>query len=286
MPQIRVTMVSSETIDLFRDSLYAKGRGDKTVKAYTSDMKMLLLDTEREQLSQKAFEPVALRWLTSNRKIVAPRTTARRLTSLRSFARWARWRTPDLEDYSAPDAGKTTPHPIPEGMDGVHRLVESARDHRQRALVVLCGMVGLRISEALAVRKSDFNWIDQTITIVGKGEKTATLPVSDVAWELLSTCIIQSFIEGRGTVVDMGDRFARQVVTDLGVKAGLQRRISSHDLRATFATAVYDKTKDIRVTQELLRHSSVETTQIYTAVELAKMRAAVDQATPDERNAS
>lgn len=276
MPQIRVTMVSSETIDLYRDSLSAKGRGDRTVRAYSSDVRMFLLEMGKEQVQEKSFEALALKWLTQYRKIVAPRTTARRLTSLRSFARWAKWRTPDLEDYNAPSAGKTVPHPIPEGMDGVRRLIAVARDDRQKALIALCGMIGLRVSEALAVKASDVDRFEQMLTVVGKGEKTARLPISDEAWEILCPALVQSFLDGRKTIVDMGDRYARQVITDLGLKAGLRRAISSHDLRATFATAVFDNTKDIRVTQELLRHTSVETTQIYTGVELAKMRAAVN----------
>src|SRR6478752_701308 len=99
-----------------------------------------------------------------------------------------------------------------------------------------------------------------TVTIKGKGEKIRVVPVSDEAWNVIASRVTNSFCTGDAPVVGLKDRFARRGIKDLGKRAGLQRDISSHDLRATFATAVYDKTKDIRLAQYLLGHFSVETT--------------------------
>jgi site-specific recombinase XerD len=77
-------------------------------------------------------------------------------------------------------------------------------------------------------------------------------------------------------VVGLKDRFARRVITELGVRAKLERHTSSHDLRATFATAVYDHTLDQRVVQELLGHSSGTTTEIYIGRSNDQMRKAVE----------
>lgn len=269
-----VTTLTQESIDKFRSSLYAQGRSEKTAKGYASDLQMMLLEIEEPSISMEEFEETAMNWLTANRRRIAPKTTGRRLTSLRAFAEWAGWGKV-LEKYRAPIPPKANPHPLPEGIEGVRRLLRATSNERQRALIALCGLCGLRIAEALACRASWFDVESMVITVVGKGEKTRRVPISPEAWDVLHKPVIRAFVNGDAEVVGLKDRFARRIITDLGVKASLRRRISSQDLRATFATAVYDKTLNIRLAQELLGHSSVETTQIYTGVKEAAMREAV-----------
>ena len=83
-------------------------------------------------------------------------------------------------------------------------------------------------------------------------------------------------MQGDGYLVHYEDRSARKCITSLGRKAGLSRAISSHDLRATFATILNDRNVNIRVIQELLGHSSVATTEIYTGVGMQALADAVD----------
>lgn len=181
-----------------------------------------------------------------------------------------------LDDYSAPFVPKGIPHPIPEGIEGVYKLINTARQENRKALIALCGLCGCRIGEALAVTPEDFDLDEMTLRIRGKGDKTRYVPISAGAWETLQRPVTRSFCNGGGSVVGLKDRFARRVITMLGQQAGLRREIRSHDLRATFGTAVYDKTKDIRVVQELLGHASVETTELYTGITEASKRNAVD----------
>lgn len=168
------------------------------------------------------------------------------------------------------------PHPIPEGMDGVRRMIEAGQSVKQRAVVAFGGFVGCRIAETLAVRPCDFDFGEMTLLIRGKGDKSRVVPVSDEAWSIIQRPVLDMAVRDMsGTVIDYRDRAARKVVTDLGVRAGLTRSVSTHDLRATFATAVYDKTKDIRVVQELLGHASSQTSELYTGVNISNMRSAV-----------
>jgi site-specific recombinase XerD len=179
-------------------------------------------------------------------------------------------------EYSAPVPAKGVPHPLPEGIEGVYRLIDITHNVRQKALIALCGLCGCRVAEALAVKPSDFNLHDMTLTIRGKGDKTRIVPVSPRAWEILQIPVTRAFVDGDIPVIGLKDRFARRVISDLGVKAKLKRHISSHDLRATFATEVWDRTLDLRVVQELLGHASSNTTELYTAVRQDKMREAVN----------
>lgn len=275
MQQVKVTTLTSDHIVKFQSSLSARGRSDQTVKCYASDLRMMLTELETPEISMEEFEDTAMEWLQEHRREVAPKTTSRRLTSLRAFAKWAGW-GPLLTEYSAPTPARGMPHPLPEGIEGVKRLIAAARYDTHKALVALCGLCGLRVAEALAVKPSHFDHEANTLTIRGKGDKTRVIPVSETAWEFLARPVTRAFIEGDRPVVGLKDRFARRVITELGERAGLQRHISSHDLRATFATAVYDKTLDLRTTQELLGHSSSQTTELYTGVTMDKMRGAVE----------
>jgi integrase/recombinase XerD len=237
-------------------------------------LKATVTDEGQEIVLREEYEDLAASWLTVSRRVVSVKTTGRRLTSIRAFAKWAGWGD-ILDDYDAPTPAKSVPHPLPEGMTGVRRLIEVASNESQRSLIVLCGMVGCRVAEALEVRPEHFNLQNKTVTIRGKGDKQRVVPVSTEAWAHLQVPVLHAFSRG-STVVNLHDRHARKIITSLGIKAGLQRSISSHDLRATFGTHVYDRTKDIRAVQELLGHASSNTTELYIGVTQSALRKAVE----------
>lgn len=267
--------LSPESIETFRLSLLGKGRSEDTVKAYSTDLKMMLQDLEETEILPGEFIQSAENWLTGNRKKVAAKTTGRRLTSLRAFGRWAGYGE-ILSDYSAPKPLRGQPHPLPEGIEGVKKLISVANNEKQKALIALCGFCGLRVSEALKVKPSHFDLNEMTLRVFGKGDKERLVPVSAVAWETLQMPVTRAFVEGDRLVVGLHDRFARRVITELGVRAGLKRRIASHDLRATFATYLSSQGVHLRTIQELLGHANSTTTEIYTGVSNAQMRAAVE----------
>lgn len=272
--------LSPGSIDRFRESLIARGRSENTVRAYVSDLKEFL--GPAKEMTPSQFATLAPTWLNNHRKTWAPKTVERRLTALRAFARWAKMDCPDLDEYKPPSAGRPVPHPLPEGMDGVRRMVRACRDERQRALIGLCGMVGLRCSEALSVTPSGIDAAAMTVTVLGKGDKQRTVPLSEEAWATIAPAVATAVVTSRAYVVGYKDRFARQAITNAGVRAGLSRPVKSHDLRATLATAMYDHSLDLRAVQEHLGHSSSKTTEGYTGVSMDKMRGALPPAPPPE----
>lgn len=258
----------------------SKRRSIKTAMSYSKDIEIFLRDSGKNEIEMWEFEELALDWLQSNRGIRAATTTNRRLTSLRKFAQWAGH--PGLKEFNSPVPMKSTPHPLPEGPEGIMRMIAHASNESHSALVALCGLLGCRMSEAREVRPNDFNFKEMILTVRGKGDKLREVPVSSKAWAVLASPVTRAFTRGNVPVVGISDRHARQVITDLGAKAGLKRPISSHDLRATFATAIYDATKDLRLVQELLGHSRSTTSEIYTLVQANKMREAVELIAVDE----
>lgn len=214
-------------------------------------------------------------WLNQTRATAAPKTTGRRLTSLRAFAKWAGWET-ELNEYRAPTPGKTIPHPLPDRLLDLEKLQGVAQNFEQEALIGACGYIGLRVSEALNFHTSWLDTHEMILRVRGKGDKERYVPVSPRAWGAISTAYVRAMISPDGKLIHYQDRSARKAITTLGRYANLKRQISSHDLRATYATILSENGVNIRVIQELLGHSSVATTEIYTGVGADALKQAVN----------
>jgi site-specific recombinase XerD len=270
---MRVMTLTTGSIDKFQESLSARGRSPNTVKAYGSDLRKYLEAVGEHDLEE--FEDRAALWLTEVRKTSAAKTVRRYLGTLRVFGKWAGLSDP-LADYLAPTPAKPRPHPLPEGIDGVRELLRVASTPDERNLVTLCGLVGLRVGEAVAALATDVDLVDQVIKVRGKGDRERIVPLSDRVVDTLKPRLESAANGGDPRLVRYHERSARKAITRLGEVAGLARRASSHDLRATFATTAYANTGDLRAVQELLGHADSRTTEVYTGISMDKMRKAAD----------
>lgn len=271
------SVVSLDSIERYRDSLFAhKGLAKNTVRAYVADVRLFMsewLHLKITPLTQLELQ-VGL-WLNHNRRTWAPRTMSRKITSLKSFLQWCGLREP-LEKYQGPKAPAQEPHPLPNGKQDLLAMLNAAIDRDHRVLIALCGLTGLRISEALEAVTTHFDYRERTITVRGKGDVTRVVPVSDEAWEILFPRLTELFLAGGGKLLTICDRTARKAITTIAQRAHITRDVASHDLRATFATMVYNDCKDIKVVAKLLGHASVTTTMLYIKTDMAAMRAAVN----------
>ena len=198
------------------------------------------------------------------REETKPRTLNRRLASVRAFSKFAQLGD-ILHDFKAPTPQKSQPHPIEEGVKGVVAMCESTQNAYLRALFALEGLLGLRISEALSMKPEHFDIENMSMTVRGKGDKTRIVPISTTAWLYIDPAYTLARQQG-GKLVKMSDRGARLAITRTANELGFSKKVSSHDLRATCATAHHNKTGNIRATQELLGHASSHTTETYTLV--------------------
>lgn len=268
------TTLTVESIDKYRNWCIARGQSSNTAKAYSTDLRMLLEFHSLTAIPADEFEMRVVMWLNATRGNAAPKTTGRRLTSMRAFARWAKWPT-ELSEYRAPTPGKTLPHPLPERLGGLLRLQAVAKNPEQEALVGAMGYIGLRVQEALDFHTSWLDPHEMVLRVRGKGDKERYVPVSARAWSAISTAYVKA-MQGDGFLIHYQDRSARKCITSMGARAGLARAISSHDLRATYATILSEQGTPIRVIQELLGHANVNTTEIYTGVGFDAMKQAVE----------
>jgi len=161
------------------------------------------------------------------------------------------------------------------------RSVKSLRD---RALLELLYASGLRVSEAASLKMQDVNRQAGFLRCVGKGGRERVVPVGRQALAWMDRYLA----DGRGGLSPQPEarqiflnRFGRPlsrqtiwaIIKHYTLKAGIRKRISPHTLRHSFATHLLEAGADLRVVQELLGHASIATTQIYTHVDRARLKA-------------
>jgi integrase/recombinase XerD len=284
MHSTKETTLTPESIARHRSWLIERGASEHTARAYSSDLTLFFKDrgtyllmpsTEPSITETDRLRSNMMIWLNSGRKRWSAKTTQRRSSALKSWLRYAEM--PNLlESYRNPTAARGEAHPLPGGMDDVQRLLTTAATPERAALVALCALVGCRVSEACSVRGEWIDYPKRSIRIYGKGSKDRIVPISDRAFPYLANAHLRAHEAGRPTLLPFSERQARKIITALGKHAGLSVAISSHDLRMTFGTLAYAKTKDLRAVQELLGHASSKTTETYTGVSGAAMREAAD----------
>jgi integrase/recombinase XerD len=218
---------------------------------------------------------------------MAPSSVARTLVSVRAFCRFLVREGHAEVDPTARVGSPARPRSLPKAIsvEQVERLIETPpRDllgRRDAAMLEVLYGAGLRISELVALDVDDAD-LDGGAVLVrsGKGGKGRTVPLGRAAREAVSAYLVTSRPEllsrsARGATPALflnarGGRLGRQgcwkVLKQHARAAGLDRVVSPHTLRHSFATHMLDAGADIRVVQELLGHSSIATTQVYTLV--------------------
>lgn len=229
---------------------------------------------------------------------LSARSVARYLSSIRSLYRYLVDQGRIVEDPSAnlasPGQWKTLPKFLT--YDEVDQLLaapppETPLGSRDLAMLQLLYATGLRVSELVAVRLSDLDSKTGIVRTVGKGNKTRLVPVGRTALEA-----IESYLEHHRRVIlknasseflfvtSLGKSMSRQAFWKLlrkyGLVAGIDKRITPHVLRHSFATHLLERGADLRSLQLMLGHADISTTQIYTHVLRSRMRKIYDSYHP------
>ena len=230
---------------------------------------------------------------------LSPRSVARTVAAVRGFYRFAvltqHLGANPADDLQAPRAWPALPKFL--GVEEVERLIRqpdttTPRGLRDRALIEVLYATGLRVSELIHLRASDLNLEAGYLSTTGKGNKQRIVPVGDQAVEWLTKYIREGrpalmrkrtspwlFVNAR-----QGGSLSRvgfwKILKGYGRKAGLPRALSPHVLRHSFATHLLEHGADLRSIQMMLGHADLSTTQIYTHVLEARLRAVYDRFHP------
>jgi integrase/recombinase XerC len=225
-------------------------------------------------------------------------TIARRLASLRSFFRFGQregWtKTNPAKPLRNPRKGRALPHFL--SAEDIGRLLVAPppgkpQGLRDRAILETMYSAGLRVSELVTLRDGDVDYAAGVLRVRGKGRRERLSPLGSYAIDALQRWLrvrkIRAGQPGPETPVFVnrfGNRLTTRSVARMLEKylkiTGLDHRTTPHSLRHSFATHLLDRGADIRSVQELLGHKSLVTTQIYTHVSTAALRATYDKAHP------
>lgn len=289
--------------------LYEKARSPHTVRSYRADLHSLFSLAEARGLRgpEEVDLDLVRSWLAQGVQQGLSRSTmGRRASSVRSFFAWAtstgRVEASPTQRLQSPKKAQPLPSVLSAGdMAAVLAVLEreaaeapgDPRVLRLRAVVELLYSTGMRIAELCAMDLGDISEERGTVVVTGKGNKQRTVPLgraalrSVAAWQAAGRpqwvpsggdACRALFLGPRGGRAD-----ARQLREDLNrllARATSHGATGAHLLRHTAATHLVDGGADIRAVQELLGHSSLQTTQVYTHVSVDRLRQTYQQAHP------
>lgn len=278
-----------------------------TIKAYREDLLGLVdyLEHARGAVPEaNSLTPQDLRDFQAalQQADYARSTISRKLASLRSFYRFAQRqgiaKSNPAKPLRNPRRQRKLPHVL--SSDEINRLLRAPESDtpqglRDRAMLETTYSAGLRVSELVGINDDDLDYDQQVVRIRGKGRKERISPLGSFAIRALRRyeAVRQRHpsVDGRRDAPVFVNRFGKRLTTrSVGrmlekhlLSADLDQRTSPHTLRHSFATHLLDRGADIRSVQELLGHRSLATTQIYTHVSAANLRAIYEQAHPRAR---
>lgn len=306
-------MTLQKSVDSYlRHLAIERGVSKNTIAAYRRDLSGYLsyLETisviEISDVTELQVSDFA-QSLTSKRGLVSS-SVARTLAAVRGLHKYLLQENAIAQDVAAlvkpPKAARRLPKAIT--VDQVERLLNAAGPDpdasdsvtsvriRDRALLELLYATGARVSEVVNLDLDDL--VDPTLVrLFGKGSKERIVPVGSFAQRALQAYLVRIrpglVTLGKGTPAlflnQRGGRLSRQsawqIIADAAREAELVGEISPHTLRHSFATHLLEGGADVRVVQELLGHSSVATTQIYTLVTVDRLREVYSEAHPRAR---
>jgi integrase/recombinase XerC len=273
----------------------------KTVEAYERDVRQFLtflcehFGGPITLASLSNLKPLDVRAYLAARRSdgIGSRSLMRMLAGVRSFARFlerhGKGKVAALAAVRTPKLGKTLPKPLP--VPAAKRIAETElRAGEERADWILArdaavlGLLygsGLRISEALGLKRQDFaaDARRDAITVIGKGNKARMVPVlpqvATLVAQYLALCPYARPPEGPLFVGAKGGPLSARIVqlamAGLRGALGLPETATPHALRHSFATHLLARGGDLRAIQELLGHASLSTTQVYTAVDTERL---------------
>ena len=297
--------MSAELIAPYEEHLaLVRNLADNSIKGYVSDLESFLKHIETLGIGEfKDLTITHIRsWLADLTDKGAVRSTiARRIVSIRAFTYWAAsqgWITEDIgQSLAIPKAHRTLPDvlDIADTQIVLDSMAQRAGEEptpinlRDLAMIEVLYASGIRVSELCGLNSSSIDTARNTLQVIGKGDKERVVPLGIPAMRALQNYIAEGrpllmneksesaiFLGSRGKRIDQ--RSVREVV--YGAMAAVGSTMGPHGLRHTAATHLLEGGADLRTVQEILGHSSLATTQIYTHVSPQRLQTAYQQAHP------
>lgn len=283
----------SDALDLYRQYIIAeKGLSLQTANGYLDDLKRFFDFNKKQYVEELDEDDLELFLNYQGEMKRSSRTGLRRMSSIRSFYLFLK-----KDGYYQGNVPETIPTKKPEklpvclSLEEVEALLEApnmnkASGIRDRAMIEVMYASGLRVSELLSLEVSRLNMDKGIISIMGKGAKERKVPIGEYAIEYVRKYIeeVRNHNKGKGSkylfLNHEGKPISRQYffvqIRKYAADVGIEKTISPHTLRHSFATHLYENGAELRMIQELLGHTNITTTQIYTHVSTRRIMSAYD----------
>ena len=271
-----------------------------TVESYARDLAGLAAFAESRGQAPDAMDRAGLEAFVRSLMAsgLSPRSVARAVACVRGFYKFAaveeKRDASAADDLRAPRAWPALPRFL--SLEEVDRLLEqpdttTPRGLRDKALIEVLYATGLRVTELVSLKATNLHLDEGYLTCVGKGDKERIVPIGQEAAEWVRRYLAR----GRGPLLHRpspwlfvnardGGPLSRvgfwKVLKEYGIRAGISRELSPHVLRHSFATHLLERGADLRAIQVMLGHADLSTTQIYTHVLEARLRAVYDRFHP------
>ncbi|MGC9132982.1 MAG: site-specific tyrosine recombinase/integron integrase [Nanopusillaceae archaeon] len=259
-----------EIIEEYKIWLEIQGKSKSTIKTYSLITKKFLeflmnngiYDISQKNLNSYLDKNIIFKFLAEikvKRKL-DPNSLRLYVRAISSFLKFLDNETL-AKQIKAPKVDKRLPKFIT--LEEFQKLLNSADNYRDKLIIKFLFYTGVRVSELVRIRKNDIIFEEGFAKVYGKGGKERIVPVPN---DLLNE--IKEYIEKNNldTLFPLSTRQVERIIKETAKKAGINKRVTPHVLRHSLATILLSKGVDIRYIQELLGHSSLAITQIYTHV--------------------
>ncbi|WP_087503594.1 site-specific tyrosine recombinase XerD [Staphylococcus haemolyticus] len=278
-----------------------KGLSENTIGAYRRDLKKYQLYMQEQKIAHIDFidrQTIQECLGSLIDQGASAKSIARFISTIRSFHQFAL-----REKYAAKDPTVLIKTPkyekkLPDVLDveEVIQLLETPdltknNGYRDRTILELLYATGMRVTELIQIEIDDVNLIMGFVKVFGKGNKERIIPLGDTVIEYLDTYInnVRSQLLKK-TVTNVlflnlhGRPLTRQgiwkLIKQYGLRANINKTLTPHTLRHSFATHLLENGADLRAVQEMLGHSDISTTQLYTHVSKTQIRQMYNQFHP------
>ncbi len=263
-----------------------------TLEAYILDINKLLKFLKDNGISPEAAKLSDIQCFAASLHDIgiSPRSQCRILSGVRAFYRYLYLdgyiKDDPTELLESPKLGDHLPEVLTtEEVDRLEQAIDLSKweGQRNKAIIEVLFSCGLRVSELVNLKMSALYLDEQFVRIMGKGNKERLVPISENAIKQLKYWFIDrshmSIKPGEEDYVFLNRRGAHLtrtmiliMIKRLGAEAGIQKTISPHTLRHSFATALFEGGADLRAIQSMLGHESIGTTEIYTHIDTHTLR--------------
>lgn len=295
------TISNAELLEDFQDYLLLeRSLSQHTLSSYLADLQKLIQFCDSSNLLRVNDKEIHLFLKALDESGLSKRSIARIISGLKTFYKFTiaedYLKQSPLELIETPKLAKHLPEVLSheEVMAMIASIDLSSRSgERDKTILSLLYACGLRVSELINLKINDIYLDEGFVKVLGKGNKERLVPIGEKAMQQVQNCLLwrneQSFelsksAEGLLILNLRGGQLSRVSVFKLikacALKADIEKQVSPHTLRHSFATVLIEAGADLRAVQQMLGHESITTTEIYTHLDRSYLKSIIEEFHP------